>query len=70
MMSDPFQFRPFARPLVTPEYLEGIRQRIADGIFLGGDYHSAYEQYLTAHRDRCALLALLDEKLALLAREP
>jgi hypothetical protein len=43
----------------NPITLEAIRQRVADGIFLGGDYHAAYNEYLTAHRDRIFLLRLL-----------
>jgi hypothetical protein len=69
-MNNSFPFRPFPPPILTPEEFDAIRQRVADGIFLGGDYHSAYAQYLIAHRDRCALLALLDEKLALLQSLP
>jgi hypothetical protein len=46
---------------VSAPDIAAIRARVADGIFLGGDYHAAYEQFLIAHRDRTALLAELDE---------
>lgn len=61
-MSGPGDFFAKGRsaPLPVPA-LEDIRQRCVDGIFLGGDFGYAYDQYLIAHRDRCALLALLDE---------
>ena len=45
----------------TPAELEAIRGRIAEGIFLGGNYSDAYDQFLIAHRDRSALLLLIDE---------
>ena|SRR5882762_7698035 len=48
-------------PDTTPANIEAIRSRVADGVFLGGDYQVAYAQYLVAHRDRVALLARLDE---------
>ena len=45
--------------LPTPERLAEIRARIRDGIFLGGDYNTAYEEFLRAHADRCQLLVLV-----------
>jgi hypothetical protein len=47
-------------PPLTPRELEEIRTRVRDGIFLGGDYASCYEQFLIAHGDRTRLLAKLD----------
>jgi hypothetical protein len=41
---------------MTPELLDAIEKRVLDGIFLGGNYESAYEEYLRAHRDRKVLL--------------
>lgn len=49
--------RPLPPEPWSAELLEAIKQRVADGIFLGGDYTAAYDQYLRAHRDRRALLA-------------
>lgn len=56
-------------PDTSPAAIEAIRLRIADGVFLGGDYQAAYEQFLVAHRDRVALLARLDELLDSGARD-
>lgn len=53
---------------MTPEELAAIRGRIADGIFLGGDYDAAYTQFLIAHRDRRALLAYADKLQAQLTQ--
>lgn len=50
---------PLAAP--TAEEMRCIRDRDRDGIFLGGDYHYAYDQYLQANRDRARLLILVDE---------
>jgi len=44
--------KPVVYPPLDAAGLAEIRQRVADGIFLGGDYRAAYEQYLIAHRDR------------------
>lgn len=55
----------FLRPMPPPDTSDAnigaIRARIADGIPLGGDYASAFEEYLQAHRDRIDLLARVDE---------
>lgn len=45
---------------LSPAAIEAIRARIADGVFLGGDYAAAYNEFLIAHRDRMTLLALVD----------
>lgn len=52
--------KPVVYPPLDAAGLAEIRQRVADGIFLGGDYRAAYEQYLIAHRDRVRLLERLD----------
>jgi hypothetical protein len=60
-MSDDSYLQPISPVELTPAELAAIRARVADGVFLGGNYEQAYEQFLIAHRDRCALLARLDE---------
>jgi hypothetical protein len=45
----------------NPITREAIEQRVADGIFLGGEYQDAYDEYLTAHRDRIFLLRRVTE---------
>ena len=59
------QYSPDIKPKppveLTAAELIKIRGRVADGVFLGGDYAAAYEQFLIAHRDRCALLAFIDK---------
>jgi hypothetical protein len=52
----------------NPITSEAIKQRIADGVFLLGDYRSAYDAYLTAHRDRIYLMARITELEAALKR--
>lgn len=42
----------------SPELLEAIKERVADGIGLGGDY---FDPYVRAHDDRKALLRRLLE---------
>jgi hypothetical protein len=44
----------------NPITMEAIKQRVLDGIFIGGDYLFAYDEYLTAHRDRMFLLRLIE----------
>lgn len=51
--------KPFT--VVPPIELEGVRQRVAHGIFLGGTYTDAHREFVIAHRDRAFLLALVDE---------
>jgi hypothetical protein len=60
-MSDDSYLQPISPVELTPAELAAIRARVADGVFLGGTYEQAYEQFLIAHRDRCALLARVDE---------
>jgi capsule polysaccharide export protein KpsE/RkpR len=48
---------------VSAPDIEAIRTRIADGVFLGGDYRAAYDQFLIAHHDRTALLAELQNEM-------
>jgi hypothetical protein len=48
--------KPLPPETMTPALLDQIEQRVLDGIFLGGNYESAYQAYLRAHRDRKVLL--------------
>jgi hypothetical protein len=45
----------------SAELLEAIKQRVADGIMLGGNFTRLFDEYVITHRDRCALLARVIE---------
>jgi hypothetical protein len=61
MSEPPFHIRPLIFPPLVGRELQELRGRVADGIFLGGDFQDAYDSYLVAHRDRQRLLELVDD---------
>jgi hypothetical protein len=61
MSEPPFKIRPLILPPLVGRELQELRGRVADGIFLGGDFQDAYDSYLVAHRDRQRLLELVDD---------
>ena len=59
-MSSPY-IRALPVQVLTPDLLESIKDRVTDGIALGGNYDSVFDRYVVAHNDRKALLARVIE---------